>query len=114
VALVDVAIRESARRAYWAEQRRIAAEAERRRYEETEKIRKLEAEVTAWQKSRQLHAYIAATLPRSNERPSGPVPSRQAANWTSGCHGLARMRIESTRYMQIRSLRTRPLMTRRL
>ncbi|MBE3065404.1 MAG: hypothetical protein IMZ69_10360 [Spirochaetes bacterium] len=86
VALVDAAIRERARRVYWAEQRRIAAEAERRRYKETQRIHELEAETTAWQKSRQLRAYIAA-IERTARR-TGPIEAGSEADETLAERGV--------------------------
>lgn len=71
VALVEAAIRDRARRSERAEQERIAAEAERRRYQEAQKVRELETEATAWQKSRQLRAYISG-VERAAKR-TGPI-----------------------------------------
>jgi hypothetical protein len=73
VALVEGAVRLRGQRAYWAEQQRLEAVAAQRRAREAAKIRELETEVAAWQKSRQLRAYIAA-VERTAKR-NGPIES---------------------------------------
>ncbi len=88
VALVEVAIRDRARRVFRAEQDRIEAAAERRRYEEAQKVREFETEATAWQKSRQLRAYISG-VERAAKR-TGPIEAGSELDvWLSWAHSYA-------------------------
>lgn len=103
LALVEIAVKQRAQKAYWAEQRRLEEAAARRRHEEAQRIRQLETETAAWHKSRQMRAYVAAV--ERVARRSGPIESgSELDKW---CDGRKRTPIASIRYTKIRQHRQR-------
>ncbi|MBI4454723.1 MAG: hypothetical protein HY644_02355 [Acidobacteria bacterium] len=65
----------------WKEQERKRIELERRRYEEEQRLRQLDKQISAWQKSQQIRAYVEAVRQRAIQKHGQITPGSELEKW---------------------------------